>query len=139
MLEGAAEEIKYCRLASATNATISLIVIRIFCSKFKVTLSTLLLNHTRIDIQNPDSASVESERPMIWWLEWTKSLEKSLPSRARHVLMALALRLPHIDLRFRIARLLRTLNASFLRSGRSDSFNSPVLHPISPFEKQLQT
>jgi hypothetical protein len=32
MLEGAAEEIKNRRLASATNATISLVVIRIFCT-----------------------------------------------------------------------------------------------------------
>jgi hypothetical protein len=32
MLEGAAEEIKYRSLASATNAALSLIVIQIFCS-----------------------------------------------------------------------------------------------------------
>jgi hypothetical protein len=59
-------------------------------------------------------------------------LEKSLPSRARHVLMAPALRLQHITLKVPHPPVITDAQRIILKER---SFNSPILHPNSPFKK----
>jgi hypothetical protein len=112
----------------------SLIVIRIFCSTFKITLSTLLLNHTRIDIQNPDSASVGSAYDMVAGMDQVVGKEPTFPREtcahgSGPQTTTHRLKVPH--------RPVITDAQCIILEERS--FNSPVLHPNSPFEKQLQT